>query len=958
MTPKELNQKLVASGVRNICQMLLPNGTEDGDRWVIGSVAGDEGKSMNVQLTGVKAGCWYDFAGSQNEQGDLLELWKQSRSLSIVEAIKEVKAHLGIKDSNPFAKTHPKKTYSRPERPVARSLSSDSPHMDWLTVERCLTTKSIKAYKIIMKGDSIIFPYYRGDELIMYKTRKVRSKEMFASKDSEPCLFGWQAIPDDARTVVITEGCIDAMSYYEAGVPALSVPYGGGDGNKQRWIEYEWENLERFDEIYLSMDDDEQGKKALKEISNRLGKYRCLKISLPDGCKDANEALIGGHDLKRSHLAALPISPEELENSSEFYGKVKDLFYPPPNTDFGMALPWKPISHLLLFRTGEITIWTGINGHGKAIDTKTLIPTPDGWTSMGDMKVGDTVFDEKGVQCKVIAATEIMKNRSCYEIEFSDGTKIICDADHEWLTNTVKSRRSHRTAIRNDRVKPRELVKRGNDQTHKRTFPQVVTTKEISKTLSAKYGVRNIKNHSVDVCDSLWCHPKALPIPPYLLGLWLGDGDSYSGGFTTPDIELLDAFRSRGYKVTKRSGKYHYGITKGFQRLLRVNNFIKNKHIPDVYLRGSVNQRIALLQGLMDSDGHITEYGRCEFSTIRYEIAEKVLELVLSLGLQAKLITSRAYCNGKDCGDAYRVTFTPDFPVFRLKRKLVRNKNKISYRVTQRFIVACKKVKSIPVKCIQVDSPSNLYLATKSFIPTHNSLLLGQVLLTGVLQGYKSCIASMEMKPERTLHRIYRQASGTDLPTEMILESIRDLLHDSVYIFNVNTSAKRSKILECFRFAAQRFGVSQFVVDSLAKCGIGVKDHDAQKEFVEVLCDFAKQFDVHVHLVAHSRKGEDEKGKPGKMDVSGHGSITDLADNFVSIWRNKEREEAVAYATNTGTDLDAKWEKQADVQFRCSKQRNGEWEGNYRLGFHAKSWQFIPMGDTKPITYIKSTGEL
>jgi hypothetical protein len=148
-----------------------------------------------------------------------------------------------------------------------------------------------------------------------------------------------------------------------------------------------------------------------------------------------------------------------------------------------------------------------------------------------------------------------------------------------------------------------------------------------------------------------------------------------------------------------------------------------NKHIPDEYMRGSVEQRTALLQGLMDSDGYVDIDGRCDFTSVRFPLAEQVFELVASLGLRPTLAKKRAALNGVDCGPKYEVQFTPDRPVFRLPRKLARQKPSDARFHRFRAISEIRVVPPVPVRCIQVAAASGQFLVTRSFIATHNSSL-------------------------------------------------------------------------------------------------------------------------------------------------------------------------------------------------------------------------------------------
>src|SRR5262249_19823225 len=150
-----------------------------------------------------------------------------------------------------------------------------------------------------------------------------------------------------------------------------------------------------------------------------------------------------------------------------------------------------------------------------------------------------------------------------------------------------------------------------------------------------------------------------------------------------------------------------------------------------------------------------------------------------------------------------------------------------------------------------------------------------------------------------------------------------------------------------FRYARKRYGVAQFVVDSLMKCGIGEEDYNAQKDFVEALCDFKNEAECHVHLIAHSRKGSDESQAPGKLDVKGTGSMTDLADNVFSVWRNKAKEHGKAEPSS------------ADAVLYVVKQRYGEWEESIHLWFDRPAMQFLERAGGRPRSLLdKSKGKV
>lgn len=661
--------------------------------------------------------------------------------------------------------------------------------------------------------------------------------------------------------------------------------------------------------------------------------------------------VIDGDKINLSDYMSEPEDVHKIRPASEWAQGVIDALYTRatlPEVQMG----WQKTEGRFAFRKGELTIWGGINGHGKALSLDTEIPTIGGWTTMGDIRVGDIVFDERGEMCSVTAFTEVMIDRPCYRLTFSDGTQVVADENHEWMTYTMKARQSYRNAKKNARLDGRGIRKHGSDQSHKRAMPAIRTTGEIAQSVIISDGCWQGKvEHSIPVCGSLKTLDAVLPIDPYVLGVWLGDGDSYGAGLTSADEFIVEQMVANGINVTKRAGPYHYGLTGGFQSKLRSAGLLRNKHVPAAYLRASDRQRLALLQGLMDTDGHVTDYGRCEFTSTNKGLADATHELVQSLGIQAKIIEGRATLNGKDCGAKYRVTFTPSVDVFRLPRKSALTKRVISDRVKHRFIVACERVDSVPVRCIEVDSPSHMYLATRAMIPTHNSMLTSQVALDLCLQNQRVCMASLEMKPEKTMLRMTRQAAGDARPPQEFIRSMHSWTDERLWLYDHTGSVKPQKMLAVARYAIENYRIEHFFIDNLMKCVPGDDDYNGQKDFVNSLTSIAQDTGAHLHLIAHVKKGGSEYERPGKFDVKGSGSITDLADNLFIVWRNK-RKEAVGSGKLTlkATEADQVM-GEPDCFLSLEKQRNGDYEGVFGLWFDGPSMQYVEHRGQNPRKY-------
>lgn len=330
---------------------------------------------------------------------------------------------------------------------------------------------------------------------------------------------------------------------------------------------------------------------------------------------------------------------------------------------------------------------------GQALALDTLISTPNGYKEMKDLIVGDQIFDDEG-KIRYVTATKEWKDRPCYEIIFTNGEKIIADANHQWLA----------------------LYGARNKQ-------KLVTTEEMSKKV--KYGNGKHNLWKIPCCEPFEYPEQDLFIHPYVLGQWLGDGHKAGAQITSADDDFEGLIEECGYKImTKAPNTTSKAITyriEGMQDRLRWYGLIDNKHIPKAYMRGSIEQRLALVQGLMDSDGTVDKRnGYCEFSNCNKKIVDGIIDLLFSLGIKASWHSVEP--TGKRKQEIWRVHFKSDLPVFRLKRKLQYQQERTN-KSALHFISEVKKVENRDTKCIEVDSPSHLYLAGRTAIPTHNSIL-------------------------------------------------------------------------------------------------------------------------------------------------------------------------------------------------------------------------------------------
>lgn len=358
------------------------------------------------------------------------------------------------------------------------------------------------------------------------------------------------------------------------------------------------------------------------------------------------------------------------------------------------------------FRTSSATSAEGnkpvfaILDQALALDTP--IPTPSGWTTMGDLRTGDVVYGSNGPVC-VSEAKPVSTEHDCYRVHFSDGTSVVASAGHLWASRRVGWPKKY------DRVR---------------------TTEEMLDGYRYSVPAAPIQDRpDVD-----------LPVPPYLLGSWLGDGTRGKCEITVAEDDLpalqaalaADGVETHPRRYARADGgvpavNLSFSARTGYQssgrpevaKRLAALPCYRDKHVPHEFLGGSAAQRLALLQGLMDSDGHVRRDGWCSFVNTNRDLAEAVVVLVRSLGQVTSGVTvveDARYMGGVK----FIVGFAPRLGVvpFRLPRKAerVRSSNRDWVAIT-----AIEKVERVPVRCIAVDSDDHLFAFGESGLLTHNT---------------------------------------------------------------------------------------------------------------------------------------------------------------------------------------------------------------------------------------------
>lgn len=335
--------------------------------------------------------------------------------------------------------------------------------------------------------------------------------------------------------------------------------------------------------------------------------------------------------------------------------------------------------------------------HGKILAHSTPMLTMNGWTTHGELSTGDLVFSPSGEPVEILALSD--EGSSDVIVEFSDGSEIRCHENHEW-----------------------EIFDRSSNNW------KVVETNYF---LSRKLVNKNRYNLQVRNTGPVDFNYKTLPIDPYFLGMWLGDGSRTDTSicYASVDCQPIEEIKRRGFVPSteythKGTGvEYIHFAHQGVIQSLKKLGCAPDKHIPDLYLQSSIDQRLDLLAGLIDSDGHVErKTGRVRIATCDKRLADTIFGLTTGFGFQP-YITEQQPCLSTSGIQGRKVVYYIGFqPTMDIPTKIPRKRIKRLAKQRHRAIVSARlEPNGEKGRCIQVDSENGLYLAGRNLIPTHNS---------------------------------------------------------------------------------------------------------------------------------------------------------------------------------------------------------------------------------------------
>ena len=642
---------------------------------------------------------------------------------------------------------------------------------------------------------------------------------------------------------------------------------------------------------------------------------------------------------------------------------------------------------------GQMIVIAARPALGKALALDTPLPTPTGWTTMGDVQVGDRLIGADGEPTRVIAATDVMRGRPCFEVEFSTGEVIVADGQHQWLTwdrctrkaydhcaqprasaypddwpSWDSTRSSQRKCSPEAREEMRELhaaglslarvgaglgrtavaIQQQCNRTDDIAEHAVRVTPRTTEEIAATLRVRGENNHVIPAAKPLVLPRADLPIEPYSLGYLLGNGDICGSGRVACDPQdrewLAEEFRAAGYQVTDHTDPCHLGV-RGISKKWCELGLAAGKHIPDIYLRGSFEQRLALAQGLVDSNGHVDGHGAYRFANADRGLADTFFQLAASLGCVASVYRRGRRLRARRLSrESWEVIAPTALPLARLPRKALRARREWKREEVSRYIVDVRRVPSRPVRCVQVDSVDQLYLAGHGMVPTHNSTLaLDLARAASVKNGLTAVIFSLEMSRNEITMRLLSAEARVPLHSmrtgqmgeedwTRLARRMSEVVNAPLFIDDSPNMSMMEIRAKCRRLK-QRHDLRLVIIDYLQLMSSPKRVENRQQEVSDMsrsLKLLAKELNVPVIAVAQLNRGPEQRTdkRPMLADLRESGSIEQDSDVVILLHREDAYERESPRA--------------GEADFIVAKHRNGP-TATVTVAFQGHYSRFVDM---------------
>lgn len=689
------------------------------------------------------------------------------------------------------------------------------------------------------KPKAIVFPY--SDNAVKHRSLSV--KEFFWPNGNKGAtLFGANKFPaGSAKAITITEGELDAMSVYQmmgSKYPAVSVQ---SSNSARRDCEAAYEYLNSFESIYLCFDNDGPGQKACTEVATLFDVNKVFHVKITgDGLKDANDYLQKGKsaDFSRVWWNAKKFIPKGIINS---YSDVAEVLRK-GRVGAIAEYPFPTLQEMTYgIREGELVLFTAQEKVGKGLFIGTPLPTPKGWTTVANLKVGDELFTADGSVTKVTFITDQNNDLPCYRVAFADKSVLITDNVHRWSVRDLQNKLSVKTT------------------------EEMFNVGVLGKGSVARFRVPALSAVDLPHID--------LPIDPYLFGVWLGDGHSYSANITVSFdmVEEMEQQYTTLHKV-EESGCFSMRFAELTHKQLDDAGILKNKRIPLVFMRSSIEQRTALFKGITDTDG----WGGKEFYSSHLPLFNDVVELARSLGYHVSCRSRQGKYRKKDgtvviCKTAHSFRYRKD------RWKSIRS---------------IEQIASVPTRCLTVDHPSHLFVAGLGWTVTHNTEIMRAIEYSLIKNtDYNIGIIHLEEEEKRSVqgllsyelgHPVHLPDSTSSVDEQLAAYEALTRREGRVNYYTHFGSDDPDTILDAIRYLVGVLHCKFIFLDHITMLVTGYEGDDERKKLDYIstrLAMLTRELGFTLFLVSHVNDNGQTRGSR---------NISKVADLIVHMDRDTE----------------------------------------------------------------------
>jgi hypothetical protein len=778
--------------------------------------------------------------------------------------------------------------------------------------------------------NKITIPYLEYGQPVTIRGKQIGGKYL-SLPGSTSRLYGHDSVRGQ-ETVLIAAGEFDTAVLQSLGFSACGAP--GENQWKSEWTEL----LVDAKRIYIMFDSDTPGKAGAEKLATTLGP-RARVVELPDpppGMKKCDVSYLYVQKnytkedfdflISKAKGGLLASPAQAYDRWLEFEGNP-DL----QGLRFNIGPIDREMKHGLL--PGQVVTLLARTNVGKSHAKWLRVATPSGFRRWGDLRVGDEVFGSDGSPTKVIGVYD-RGTLPSYRIHFSDGTSSQCGLDHIWTVYRRYGKKCEWT-------------------------PFNLTTEELMQEKLKNEPTANRRGEYrfiLPMIEPVQYPEQELPVGPYTLGALIANG-TLGGGtarLTTPDHEVIVRVKEEGYDPSQYrvDGCPSYGIRGIIGHIKEMGLNIKSaqKFIPYQYLIGSVDQRIALLQGLMDGDGSnvsknpkTTNRVSLAYHTTSPQLAKDVVQLVNSLGGTGKVgSTPRQREDGSDYEDIRISIMLPES----VRDLLFTGRKDSGFKYTNRHvprraIVSIEYEGEEEQQCIAVDAPDHLYAITENYILTHNTLFSLNILhrMRMAKPDIKILFLSLEQMRNEWFERAHRIHSFYD-PGVTTLDTV-NYWKDNLYLVDENRISE--EVLEmCIDQYVYETGSKPdlVLVDYLGYYARAFQGEEYARTTAAImgLKAIAKRNQL-VFLVPHQANRSNDMGSEVRLDQGrGAGTVEETSDVSLALWNPDQRK-------SEQEGLTTKADQKKELILKMSKSRDGGVNTMCVLQSAPLTLAIVPQGD-------------